>query len=116
VKNHFDFPQSRVGVQTQNNLVVSTIKDFAALKGFSSVAPTVRVNTNGYPFITFIDEKNVAENIYFSKAASAKVDVGMPVDKALLAQHQIAITKNEAGEDRIKLISNSERIALSDLF
>ena len=97
-------------------LVVSTIKEFAVQKGFTTVAPSVRVNTNGYPFITFIDDKNVAENVYFSKAAAAKVDAGQVVDKALMSQHQIALTRNEAGEERVKLISNSERIALDELF
>ena len=103
-------------VQKQDALVVSSIKEFVKHKSFVDVAPTVRNNINGYPFITFIDDKNVAENIYFSKAASEKVDAGTPVDKALMSQHQIAITKNAAGEERVKLISNSERIALSDLF
>ena len=103
-------------VQNQNKLVVESIKDFATKNNYASVAPTVRVNTNGYPFITFFTEANVAENIYFSKAAAEKVDAGTPVDKALMSQHQIAITHNEAGEERIKLISNSERIALNELF
>ncbi len=103
-------------VQNKEALVVSTIKEFAASKSFTSVAPSVRVNTNGYPFITFIDDKNVAENVYFSKAASAKVAVGQSVDKDLMSQHQIAITRNAAGEERVKLISNSERVSLDELF
>lgn len=101
--------------ESKTNLKVESIKDFAKSKGFMQLAPAVRINTNGYPFITFIDSNNVAENIYFSKAAAEAVAEGTPVDKSLLARHQIGITKNEAGEERIKLISNSERVDLFSL-
>lgn len=97
------------------NLKVESIKDFAKSKGFMQLAPAVRINTNGYPFITFIDSNNVAENIYFSKAAAEQVDEGTPVDKTLLSRHQIGITKNADGEERVKLISNSERVDLFSL-
>lgn len=97
------------------NLKVESIKDFAKSKGFMQLAPAVRINTNGYPFITFIDSNNVAENIYFSKSASEAVAEGTPVDKALLSRHQIGITTNAEGQERIKLISNSERVDLFSL-
>ena len=97
------------------NLKVESIKDFAKSKGFMQLAPAVRINTNGYPFITFINEKNEAENIYFSKSAAEQVAEGTPVDKSLLARHQIGITTNAEGEERIKLISNSERVDLFSL-
>jgi len=95
---------------------VQTIKDFCKSKGFTQVAPSVRENTNKYPFITFIDKDNKAENIYFSKAGAKQVAVGTPVDKALLTTFQIGYATNEQGEVRIKLISNSERLELADLF
>jgi hypothetical protein len=97
------------------NLKAMSIKDFAKSKGFMQLAPAVRINTNGYPFITFINEKNEAENIYFSKSAAEQVAEGTPVDKALLSRHQIGITTNAEGEERIKLISNSERVDLFSL-
>jgi len=97
------------------SLKAMSIKDFAKSKGFMQLAPTVRINTNGYPFITFIDSNNVAENIYFSKSAAEQVAEGTPVDKGLLARHQIGITTNAEGEERIKLISNSERVDLFSL-
>lgn len=96
-------------------LVVLTIAEYAAQNGFTQLAPKVRVNTNAYPFITFIDAKNVATNVYFSKSASKGVLPAQPVTKELLTQYQIGITHNEAGEPRVKLISNSERLDLSDL-
>lgn len=96
-------------------LVAMPIKDFVANKKFVQIVPVVRVNTNGYPFITFIDKDNVAENVYFSKRASQAVAAGTPVTKEMLAVYQIGITTNEQGEERIKLITNSDRVELSDL-
>ena len=96
-------------------IVSMTIKEFAGQKGFTQLAPAVRVNTNGYPFLTFIDKDNKAENIYFSKKAAQGVAAGQVVTKDFLACYQIGVTKNEAGEERIKLISNSERVNLADM-
>jgi len=100
---------------TKQNLKTLTVKELCAQKNFVSVAPSVRINENGYPFITFIDKDNKAENVYFSKAASEQVAEGTIVDKALLSKHQIGITTNAAGEERIKLISNSDRVDISSL-
>jgi hypothetical protein len=103
-------------IATKTQMIVESIKDFAANKGFTQIAPVVRVNENGYPFLTFIDANNVAENIYFSRKAATSVPAGTPVTKDMLVNYQIGYTKNEQGEDRVKLISNSERVNLSDLF
>lgn len=100
---------------TQKALVVMTVKELATKKGFTQIVPQVRVNENGYPFVTFIDGNNKAENIYFSKEASRAVAAGTVVNKALLDSYQIGITHNAAGEERIKLISNSGRVDLADL-
>ena len=94
---------------------VLSIKEFVAEKGFTQLAPTVRTNTNGYPFLTFINAKNEAENVYFSRKAAQAINAGTPVTKDMLATYQIGFTTNEAGEERIKLISNSARVELSDL-
>ena len=96
-------------------LVVSSIKDFAKQKGFVQLVPSVRVNMNGYPFVTFIDGDNKSENIYFSKKAAQGVTAGTPVSKEMIGNYQIAITENEEGEERIKLISNSDRVNIADL-
>lgn len=97
-------------------MVVQSIQEFAQAKGFVQVANNVRTNTNGYPFVTFINAKNEAENVYFSKDASTKVVAGDPVDKTMLTTHQIAEVTNEAGEVRFKLIGNSERVDLLTIF
>ena len=96
-------------------LKVLTLREFCALKGFVQLAPVVRVNDNGYPFITFIDAANKAENVYFSKSASAGVAAGTPVDKAMLSVYQIGVTINAAGEERMKLITNSDRVDIMSL-
>ena len=96
-------------------LAVQSIAEFAAQNGIKSIVPKVRMNTSGYPFVTFIDEGNNATNVYFSKAAAQAVVAEMPVTKELLKAHQIGFTTNEAGEERVKLISNSERVDLEEL-
>lgn len=94
---------------------VVTIAEFAQEKGFVSVAQVVRENTNGYPYITFIDADNKAENVYFSKEAAKNVTAGQAVDADMMKTYQIAFTTNEAGEERVKLIGNSGRLDLSAL-
>ena len=96
-------------------MVIQTIKEFVAAHSFTQIVPKVNTNVNKYPFLTFINKDNKAENIYFSKASSAKLKDGDMVTKELLSQHQIAVVKNAAGDERIKLVSNSERLELADL-
>ena len=96
-------------------LKITPIKDFVASKGFATIVPVIRENANGYPFITFIDAKNVAENIYFSKTSSAFLAAGQLIDKGFINQYQIGTTVNANGETRTKLVSNSNRVSLADL-
>lgn len=94
-------------------MIVQSIVEFAKASGFVQIVKTIRANTNGYPFLTFINKDNVAENIYFSK--SAQVVVGAPVTAEMLKQFQIAQCINAQGEPRTKLVSNSERLDIADL-
>lgn len=100
---------------TRTPIVVQTIKEFMLSNGLT-VSPVVRTNTNGYPFVTFINSANVAENVYFSKTSALSVSAGTPVTKELFKCYQIGNVVNSAGESRIKLIGNSERLTVSDLF
>lgn len=99
----------------QPALRTMSVKEFATERSFKSIVPTVRANENGYPYITFIDKDNKAENIYFSRAAAQAVPAGTVVDKAMLEKYQIGFTTNGEGEERVKLISNSTRIDLDTL-
>lgn len=103
----------------QNSTALNTmsIQSFCVTKGFTSFVPAIRANAKGYPYITFIDKDNKAENIYFSRKGAEKVGAGQPVTKELISQFQIADNcKNEAGELRTKFISNSERTDVNNLW
>lgn len=99
-------------VETKKSLDTMSVREFAQMKNFTQVVPTTRVNKKGYPYLTFINDKNEAENVYFSKAAAVGLSAGMPVD---LKQYQVAETENAEGESRFKLISNSSRVNLADI-
>ena len=94
-----------------------TIKEFALANDIKTYALTVRANMNGYLFVTFISATNEATNVYFSKSMTEKITAGDDV-KVLFKEHacQIAETTNADGETRLKLIGNSERGNIEDLF
>lgn len=91
-----------------------TLKEYVASEGITQIIPKVRTNKNGYPFVTFVDSKNEAENIYFSKRLSAKLTKGQSLDNEFIRTLRIAVAKNEAGEERVKL-THSERLELADV-
>lgn len=93
---------------------VVSIKDFCVANNFATLAKCVRENTNGYCFVTFITADNKAENVYFSKNSQATA--GEVITKDMLLQYQVAEVTNAEGEIRNKLIGNSERISVADLF
>ena len=103
-----------------NPLVRIGVKDFMKANAFTQVHNEVRQNSNGYPFVTFINGKNEAENIYFSKGASAlpSAKLGTPIAKGYFDAFSIAETTNTAGEKRIKLVrqGDSSRKEMDDLF
>lgn len=100
-----------------NTLVTSTVLAFMQKRGFVSVHKEIRVNTKGYPYITFIDGGNVAENIYFSKSEAANVTEGQPIVKGFFDKLQIADTLNANNEVRTKIVgTSSNRLTLEDLF
>ena len=110
--------QTSAPVSTSAPLQTIGVKDFMIAQGFVSIVKTVRANANQYPYVTFINAKNVAENIYFSKRASVAVTEGEEIGKGWLDKFQIAITTNAVGEPRTKLVSKGEglRTELNDLF
>lgn len=104
--------------QVSNPLVTHSVQDWMKSNGFTQVHNRVRVNTNGYPFITFINANNEAENIYFSKEASKNVALDMEIKKGFFSNLIIAETTNAAGESRIRLAraGSSSRLEVDDLF
>jgi len=97
-----------------------SIQEFAQSKGFTQINKAVVANTNGYPFVTFINDSvtpNIAENVYFSKSASSEVGAGQVVDKDFLSNYEIAETTNADNEVRTKLVrKGGNRLSLLDLF
>ena len=105
--------------EVTNDLKVITVKQFCAENNFVQVNNEVKTNVNGYPFVTFINKDNKAENIYFSKEESLNHKDGDPisVSDGFFDELQIAYTKNAEGEERIKLVGpgSSMRESLDDL-
>lgn len=104
--------------EISNPLVTQSVKDFMKGNGFTQVHREVRENTNGYPYITFINGKNEAENVYFSKQAGEQVEAGQEIKKGFFDAYLVAETKNAAGESRIKIVraGSSTRLDMDDLF
>ncbi len=92
-----------------------SFKEFTSSKEFVSVVPKIRVNTHGYPFVTLINKENKAENIYFSKSASASLKADEAITKGFFDKYQVADTVNAQGEARVKFIGNSERVSIEEL-
>lgn len=100
-----------------DKLVTIPVMDFMKSKSFISCHKSVRANANGYPYVTFINDKNVAENIYFSKATGEKYKADQGIEKGFFNSLAIAETTNADGEIRIKLVcTNTTRLSLEDLF
>ena len=84
--------------------------------GLTQIVPKVRVNSNGYPYVTFINKANVATNIYFTVNASDTVSEGQDL-RDIADDLQIVFVQNADGEDRIKLSRKStSRLSVEDLF
>ena len=79
--------------------------------GAFDVISTLKINTNGYPFVTLIKTapnggKSKSTNIYFGKASSELVlntfEIGDSVLKAVI-DADVVLTENAAGEKRFKI-------------
>jgi hypothetical protein len=94
-----------------------SIKEFAQLRGFVQINKTIRTNVNTYPYVTFINAKNEAENVYFSIGGAEEIKAGQLFDKELASTFDIAMYQNEAGEERVKLCrKGGDRVSIEDLF
>lgn len=101
-----------------------SMREFAKEFGIIKASP-VRVNANGYPFITFLqdakgaDGKNIAENVYFSKKAALEVAEG---DEATVCKDlglKVLELEYSNGETRLKLSlegDGGEYTSIEDLF
>ena len=94
------------------------VKSFMISSGFVSVVKTVRTNSNGYPYITFLTADNKAENVYFSKNAATMVASGDVIARGFFEPFRVAEVANADGEVRTKLVAQGDslRANLEDLF
>jgi hypothetical protein len=98
-----------------SELVTQTIASWCAENNIASTSKSVRSNTNGYCYVTFINKENKAENVYFSQ--KSEVGAGDLVTKELFAQYEIGHCTNADNEIRIKLIrKGGDRVDVADLF
>lgn len=100
---------SNTGVTNPKSSILESlsIKEFLTDFGFVQIVPEIRGNVNGYPFITFINEDNKAENVYFAKTVADKYPVGTTFGKGFFDELIIVITEAEDGEQRVKLTERS---------
>ena len=112
-----------VNIRPTTMSVVDFCKSFVSLDRngketvvLTEIVPKIRVNANGYPYVTFINSDNVATNIYFTVNASDTVSEGQDL-REIASDLQIVFVKNELGEDRIKLSRKStSRLTVDNLF
>lgn len=110
-------------METQTQSIVSTgvktmtVREFMEANGFTQIVKVVRVNTNQYPYLTFINANNQAENIYFSTKAGEKVTEGQDISTINLKSHVMALVKYDDGRpDQWKISTgNSLRASIEDL-
>lgn len=86
-----------------NPIISIDIKDYVNEHNIVHFSDHVRVNVNGFPFVTFINGNNKPENFYFSKAASEHYGEGQAIVKGFFENLCLRPTVNANGEERLKL-------------
>lgn len=92
---------------------IQSLLSFCQSNNFTEMHNAIRENANGYPYVTFINADNKAENIYFSVRASETVTAGQLITEDLLKSLQVATVTNAQGEERVKLCSKGESVRIS---
>jgi hypothetical protein len=94
---------------------VISVREYCKATKVASVATTVRENSNGYPFVTFINDSNVAENVYFSKASGASIKQGDIVSIDMLNAYRVADYVNDNtdfGQADSEILNNSALVQI----
>lgn len=93
---------------------MKTLKEFCLNEGVSSIS-NIRENTNGLKFCTFIINGE-STNIYFSKRATSKVQVGQTA-KAISEMFITLVEYEDQRDSRYKIsVGSDEFISVKDLF
>lgn len=97
---------------------ILNLREFCSNQGFVQLYPDVRTNSNDYPFITFMDSKNVAENIYFGKELGNSFVLGQILDKSDFDDLRFTLVSyDDEREDQWKIAKKgtSSRVSIADL-
>ena len=85
--------------------------------GLSEIVPKIRTNSNGYPYVTFINSANIATNIYFTVNASDTVHEGQDLREIAHDLQIVLVTYKDGRESRAKISRKStSRLTIEDLF
>jgi hypothetical protein len=66
-----------------------SLREFTNKFGLAKIVLDVRENTNGYPFIVFINKDGNTENVYFGSSIAKDYPAGTVVTAEMLAKLQI---------------------------
>jgi hypothetical protein len=109
-------PKPAAKLATQAPLETQSVLAFMRQNGFTQYNANIGVNVNDYPFVTFINADNEAENVYFSKNAAEQISADEAVNGQFLARFVIVDTVNAEGEARTKLsLRGGNRGSINDL-
>lgn len=75
----------------------------AFIAGTVSTVSAVRENETGYKFVTVLDKRGAASNIYFGKKSAEAVEEGDILTKEQMIGAEFVLATNAEGEGRIKL-------------
>ena len=89
-----------------------TLKQFALQNGYNAVSK-VRVNTNGYKYVTLADTSGVVgtENLYLGTRFSETVEIGEVAN----LEWFVTETENASGEKRWKVTDKSSEMSAEKL-
>ena len=82
-----------------------SLRDLVKQGGVRTIS-VLRENTNGYPFVTFLNSKGEAQNVYFGQKSAVLIKDNFEVEKPViqaLKEATVIKTKNAEGEIRYKL-------------
>lgn len=87
----------------ETNEIKSASLKKAFKTGIVNNVSVVRVNATGYKFVTVLDSKSKASNIYLGRKSSEQVAEGQAIPTDVLKRSEFVLAENEAGEARVKL-------------
>jgi len=95
---------------------VTPLGQFLQDNDFVDVVKEIRINKNGYPYLTCLNKDNEATNVYFTKASATKVKAeSFDFESEMPKAYGMWAKYSDDRENRMK-ITFSNRISVKDLF